>query len=210
MRRRQQPDDSAWLTQGQISATPISAWPKVCPRILCDYELKALKFIDRAAEGEKRKGTISFGYSSYGYDIRISKHFKIFTNIRSSIIDPKKITDDCFIDFVGKTCIIPPNSYALGESVERFRMPDNMIGVCLGKSTYARAGIAVNCTPIEPGFVGTIVVEIINATPLPAKIYAMEGIAQILFFRGYKPQKDYARKGGKYQNQRGIVMPRVD
>jgi dCTP deaminase len=178
--------------------------------ILCDYELKMLKFIDRAAEGKKRKGIISYGFSSYGYDIRISRHFKIFTNIHSSIIDPKKITDDCFVDFVGKTCIIPPNSYALGESVERFRMPNDLIGVCLGKSTYARAGIAVNSTPIEPGFVGTIVVEIINATPLPAKIYAMEGIAQILFFRGATPIRDYAAKGGKYQNQKGIQMPRVD
>ena len=178
--------------------------------ILSDNEIRRLGFIDNAEEGVKRPGKISYGYSSFGYDIRVCQHFKIFTNINSSIIDPKKITNDCFVDFVGDVCIIPPNSYALGESVERFRMPSDVMGICLGKSTYARAGVAVNCTPVEPGFIGTIVVEIINATPLPAKIYAMEGIAQIVFFQGTTPGINYTSKGGKYQDQSGIVLSRVD
>jgi dCTP deaminase len=178
--------------------------------ILSDVDIKREGFIKRAARGKKRKGVISYGYSSFGYDIRVSRHFRIFTNINSSIIDPKRITEHCFTDVRGSVCVIPPNSYALGESVERFEMPENLIGICLGKSTYARAGIAVNCTPIEPSFKGTIVVEIINATPLPAKIYAMEGIAQIVFFRGPTPSRSYASKGGKYQNQKGIVLPRLD
>jgi dCTP deaminase len=178
--------------------------------ILRDVDIKKLGFIKNAAEGKRRKGIISYGYSSFGYDIRIAPHFKIFTNINSSIIDPKKVTDKCFIDFKGKVCTIPPNSYVLGESVERFEMPPDVMGICLGKSTYARSGIAVNGTPIEPGFCGTIVIEVINATPLPARIYAHEGIAQIVFFHGLTPEKNYKNKGGKYQNQAGIVLSRVD
>jgi dCTP deaminase len=178
--------------------------------ILCDSEIRALDFIRNAVDGRKRRGIISFGYSSFGYDVRISRRFKIFTNINNAIIDPKAITGACFSDFCGDVCYIPPHSYALGESHERFNMPEDVIGICLGKSTYARAGIAVNITPIEPGFKGSIVIEIMNATPLPAKIYAMEGIAQILFFRGSCPAVNYGSKKGKYQNQRGITLSRVD
>jgi dCTP deaminase len=178
--------------------------------LLSDRDIECLEFIENFESGTKRPGIISFGLSSYGYDIRIADRFKIFTNINGSIIDPKAIDEKCFSDFKGDICVVPPNSYVLGESIERFNMPQDVIGICLGKSTYARAGIAVNCTPIEPGFKGTIVVEVINATPLPAKIYAGEGIAQIVFFRGRRPLVTYADKRGKYQDQSGIVTSRVD
>lgn len=162
------------------------------------------------ADYKKRPGTISYGVTSFGYDMRIRDTYKIFTNVNSTIIDPKAMNDKCFIEHKGPFCIIPPNSYVLAESVEYFDMPENVIAICVGKSTYARAGIYVNVTPIEPGFKGTVVVEIGNATPLPAKVYSNEGIAQLMFFKGNTPTINYGNKNGKYQEQSGIVLSRVD
>lgn len=156
------------------------------------------------------KGVISYGLSSYGYDIRVSDEFKIFTNIGASIVDPKKFDEKNVVDFIGDVCIVPPNSFALARTIEYFKIPNDVLAICLGKSTYARCGIIVNITPFEPGFCGHITIEISNTTPLPAKIYANEGIAQVLFFRGDEPcEISYKDKNGKYQNQEGITLPRI-
>ncbi|HLC27187.1 MAG TPA: dCTP deaminase [bacterium] len=156
------------------------------------------------------QGAISYGVSSYGYDIRIADEFKIFTNINSTIVDPKSFDPKSFVDFRGPVCIIPPNSFALGKTVEYFRIPRNVLTVCLGKSTYARCGIIVNVTPFEPEWEGYVTMEISNTTPLPAKIYANEGIAQVLFFEGDEPcQTSYADKKGKYQAQQGLTLPKI-
>lgn len=156
------------------------------------------------------QGAISYGVSSYGYDIRIADEFKIFTNINSTIVDPKSFDPKSFVDFRGPVCIIPPNSFALGKTVEYFRIPRNVLTVCLGKSTYARCGIIVNVTPFEPEWEGFVTMEISNTTPLPAKIYANEGIAQVLFFEGDEPcQTSYADKKGKYQAQQGLTLPKI-
>ena len=153
---------------------------------------------------------VSYGTSSYGYDIRCSDEFKIFTNINSAIVDPKNFDPHSLIDHRGDVCIIPPNSFALGRSVEYFRIPENVITICVGKSTYARCGIITNVTPFEPGWEGYVTLEISNTTPLPAKIYANEGIAQVLFFEGDDPcEFSYASKKGKYQAQQGVTLPKV-
>jgi dCTP deaminase len=153
---------------------------------------------------------ISFGVSSYGYDIRIADEFKIFTNINSSIVDPKNFDPKSFVDFRGDTCIIPPNSFALARTVEYFRIPRNVITVCVGKSTYARCGVIVNVTPFEPEWEGIVTLEVSNTTPLPAKIYANEGIAQVLFFESDEPcETSYADKKGKYQAQQSLTLPRL-
>ena len=155
-------------------------------------------------------GVISYGLSSYGYDIRVANEFKIFTNIGGTVVDPKNFDEKNVVDFVGDICIVPPNSFALARTVEYFKMPENVLAICLGKSTYARCGIIVNVTPFEPGFKGHITIEISNTTPLPAKIYANEGIAQVLFLEGDEPcAVSYADKKGKYQNQKGITLPRI-
>ncbi|HEC24726.1 MAG TPA: dCTP deaminase [bacterium] len=156
-----------------------------------------------------RDGVISYGVSSYGYDLRISNEFKIFTNINNTVVDPKKFDTKSFVDLVSNVCIIPPNSFVLGMSVEYFKIPRNVITICLGKSTYARCGIVVNVTPFEPEWEGFVTLEISNTTPLPAKIYANEGIAQVLFFEGEEPKTSYKDKKGKYQAQVGIVLPRL-
>jgi len=157
-----------------------------------------------------RAGVISFGLSSYGYDIRISDEFKIFTNINTTIVDPKSFDPRSFVDSPGPVCVIPPNSFALGRSVEYFRIPRTVLTICVGKSTYARCGIIVNVTPFEPEWEGYVTLEISNTTPLPAKIYANEGIAQVLFFESDEPcQTSYADRQGKYQGQQGIVLPTV-
>jgi dCTP deaminase len=157
-----------------------------------------------------RLGTISYGVSSYGYDIRIADEFKIFTNINTSIVDPKGFDPRSFVDVQGDICIIPPNSFALGRSVEYFRIPRNVMTICVGKSTYARCGIITNVTPFEPEWEGFVTLEISNTTPLPAKIYANEGIAQVLFFEADEPCAiSYADRQGKYQAQQGIVLPTV-
>lgn len=181
------------------------------PGILADWQIEACKgMVAPFVRGAKRPGVISYGCSHYGYDIRVASKFKIFTNARCAVVDPKSIDPNSFVDFEGDVCLIPPNSYALCESVERFSMPHDVVGVCVGKSTYARCGIIVNVTPLEPGWEGILTIEISNATPLPAKVYANEGIAQILFFRGLIPNSTYASKNGKYQEQKGLTLPLVD
>lgn len=161
-------------------------------------------------EKQSRGRVISFGLSSYGYDVRIADEFKIFTNVHNSIVDPKNFDPKSFIDFRGDICVIPPNSFALGRTVEYFKIPPNVMTVCVGKSTYARCGIITNVTPLEPGWEGHVTLEISNTSPLPARIYANEGIAQILFFESDEPcLLSYADKQGKYQAQRGVTLPKV-
>jgi len=153
---------------------------------------------------------ISYGVSSYGYDVRVSDEFRVFTNVFSAIVDPKKFDPKSLVEVNGPTCLIPPNSFALAVSVETFRIPRNVLTVCVGKSTYARCGIIVNVTPFEPGWEGRAVLEISNTTPLPAKIYAGEGLAQVLFFESDEPcEKSYADRNGKYQSQTGLTLPRM-
>jgi len=167
--------------------------------------------IEPFEENLVRKGVISYGLSSYGYDLRIADEFKIFTNVASTIVDPKNFDERSFVSVKGDYCIIPPNSFALGRSIEYFRMPRDVIGICLGKSTYARCGIIVNVTPLEPCWEGYLTVEISNTTPLPAKIYAGEGIAQIIFIKGNEEcEISYKDRKGKYMYQPGIVIPKVE
>jgi len=157
-----------------------------------------------------RKGGISYGLSSYGYDIRIADEFKIFTNINTTIVDPKAFDPRSFVDYQGEVAVIPPNSFALGRSVEYFKIPRTVLTICVGKSTYARCGIITNVTPFEPEWEGYVTLEISNTTPLPAKIYANEGIAQVLFFESDEAcETSYADRQGKYQGQQGIVLPTV-
>ena len=153
---------------------------------------------------------ISWGTSSYGYDIRCSNEFKIFTNINSAVVDPKNFDANSFVDFTGDMCIIPPNSFALASTVEYFRIPRNVLTICLGKSTYARCGIIVNVTPFEPEWEGYATLEFSNTSPLPAKIYANEGVAQVLFFESNEPcESSYKDRGGKYQGQVGVTLPKI-
>jgi dCTP deaminase len=159
---------------------------------------------------QKRNGVISYGLSSYGYDIRIGSTFKIFTNVYSAVVDPKDFDPQSMVDFEGDVCVIPPNSFVLGQTVEYFRIPRKVLTVCLGKSTYARCGLIVNVTPFEPEWEGFVTLEISNTTPLPAKIYANEGIAQVLFFEADEEcDISYADKKGKYQSQQSIVLPKI-
>jgi dCTP deaminase len=161
-------------------------------------------------EGQVSRGIISYGLSSYGYDLRVSDHFKIFTNINNTVVDPKAFDANSFVDFKGDVCTIPPNSFALARSVEYFKIPEDVITICLGKSTYARCGIIVNVTPFEPGWEGHVTLEISNTTPLPCRIYAHEGLCQVLFFQGDEPcEVTYSSRSGKYQSQTGIVLPRI-
>lgn len=166
--------------------------------------------IEPFSPSQVREGTISYGASSFGYDIRVAPEFKVFTNVFNVVVDPKAFDDRSFVDVNGPTCIIPPNSFALARTVEYFRVPRDVLVLCVGKSTYARCGIIVNVTPLEPGWEGFLTLEISNTTPLPAKIYADEGIAQLLFFRGEEePEVTYADRKGKYQNQVGVTLPRL-
>ena len=168
------------------------------------------KMIEPFVERQVREAVISYGLSSYGYDIRVAEQFKIFTNINSTIVDPKAFSPESFVDFKGEVCIIPPNSFALARTVEYFKIPRDVLTICLGKSTYARCGIIVNVTPFEPEWEGTATLEISNTTPLPARIYANEGIAQVVFFRADEPcEVSYRDKQGKYQAQRDITLPRI-
>jgi dCTP deaminase len=178
--------------------------------ILPDFLIKRDIKIEPFAEESSRPGVISFGVSSYGYDVRVGRKFKVFTNVYGALIDPKNFSPAAFVDIEGDYCIIPPNSFALAETVETFEIPRDVLATCLGKSTYARCGIIVNVTPLEPEWRGKITIEISNTTPLPAKIYANEGIAQILFFRAEAVCKtSYADKKGKYQDQKGLTLPFV-
>ncbi len=168
------------------------------------------RMIEPFAENQVRDGVISYGVSSYGYDIRVADEFKIFTNINSTIVDPKRFDQQSFVDFKGDICIIPPNSFALARTVEYFRSPRSVLTICVGKSTYARCGVIVNVTPFEPEWEGTATLEISNTTPLPAKIYANEGIAQVVFFESDEPcETSYGDKKGKYQAQREITLPKI-
>jgi dCTP deaminase len=168
------------------------------------------RMIEPFEEGQKREGVISYGLSSYGYDARIADDFKIFTNIDSAVIDPKNFAPTSFVDRKTAACIIPPNSFALGHTIEYFRIPRDVLVICLGKSTYARCGIIVNVTPLEPEWEGQVTIEISNTTPLPARIYANEGICQFLFLQGNEPcEVSYAGKSGKYMGQRGTALPRM-
>jgi dCTP deaminase len=168
------------------------------------------RMIEPYEEGKAREGVISYGVSSYGYDIRVADEFKIFTNVYSAVVDPKNFDTASMVDYQGDVCIIPPNSFVLARTVEYFRIPRGVLTVCVGKSTYARCGIIVNVTPFEPEWEGFVTLEISNTTPLPAKIYANEGIAQVLFFEGDEECKiSYADKKGKYQKQDRIMLPRL-
>ena len=163
-------------------------------------------FVDK----QVRKGAISYGVSSYGYDLRVSDQFKVFTDVYGAVVDPKNFDPKSFVEFEGDVCVVPPNSFALASSVEYFRIPRNVLTVCVGKSTYARCGIITNVTPFEPEWEGFVTLEISNTTPLPAKIYANEGIAQVLFFEGdEEPEISYKDKKGKYQGQHGVTLPRM-
>ncbi len=165
---------------------------------------------DQVKENSLGDRVISYGTSSYGYDIRVTNEFRVFTNLHSSVVDPKGMDRSCFVDVVADEVLIPPNSFALARTVEYFKIPRNVITVCLGKSTYARCGIIVNVTPFEPEWEGHVTLEISNTTPLPAKIYAHEGIAQVLFFESDDPcETSYADRAGKYQSQVGITLPRM-
>lgn len=169
------------------------------------------KMIEPFEEKQIKKGVISYGLSSYGYDLRLSDEFKIFTNVFNSIIDPKNFDPKSFVDYKGETCVIPPNSFILGRSIEYLRIPRKILGICIGKSTYARCGIIVNITPIEAEWEGQVTIEISNTTPLPVKVYAFEGIAQIIFLESDEEcELSYKDKKGKYDKQLGIVLPKID
>jgi len=166
--------------------------------------------IEPFVDGQVSKGVVSYGVSSYGYDIRVADEFKIFTNVMSTLVDPKNIDGNSMVDFKGPVCIVPPNSFALARTVEYFRIPRTVLTITVGKSTYARCGIITNVTPFEPEWEGHVTLEISNTTPLPAKIYANEGIAQVLFFESDEPcEVSYKDRAGKYQAQRGITLPRM-
>jgi len=168
------------------------------------------RMIEPFEPGQVRDGVISYGVSSYGYDIRVADEYKIFTNVYSAVVDPKNFNPKSMVDYQGEVCVIPPNSFALARRVEYFRIPRDVLTICLGKSTYARCGIIVNVTPFEPEWEGFVTLEISNTTPLPAKIYSNEGIAQVLFFQGDEAcETSYADKNGKYQNQLSIELPKM-
>jgi dCTP deaminase len=171
---------------------------------------KEERMIEPFEEGQVRDGVISYGVSSYGYDIRVADEFKIFTNLFSAIVDPKDFNPESMVDHKGDICVIPPNSFVLARTIEYFRIPRSVLTVCVGKSTYARCGIIVNVTPFEPEWEGYVTLEISNTTPLPARIYANEGIAQVLFFEADEPCRiSYADKKWKYQKQQEIMLPRM-
>jgi dCTP deaminase len=168
------------------------------------------QMIEPFTDRQHRNGTISYGLSSYGYDARVSDEFKIFTNVDSAVVDPKDFSPNSFVDRKTDICIIPPNSFVLARTVEYFRIPEDVLVICLGKSTYARCGIIVNVTPLEPGWEGHVTLEFSNTTPLPAKIYANEGACQFLFLQGNEPcEVTYKDRAGKYQGQKGVTLPKI-
>lgn len=178
--------------------------------VLSDIDISQDVVIRPFAEGAARPGVISYGVSSYGYDVRVGDKYKVFTNVHSAIVDPKNFSPKSFVDIQGDYCLIPPNSFALAETVEYFEIPRDVLAICVGKSTYARCGIIVNVTPLEPEWRGKVTIEISNTTPLPAKIYSNEGIAQIIFLRAERAcSVSYADKAGKYQDQEGLTLPKV-
>ena len=182
--------------------------------ILSDISIRELArstgMIEPFVEGQKRDGVISYGLSSYGYDARVADEFKIFTNVDSAVVDPKNFSSNSFVDRKTDVCVIPPNSFALARTVEYFRIPRDILVICLGKSTYARCGIIVNVTPLEPEWEGHVTLEFSNTTPLPAKIYANEGACQFLFLKGDKPcEVSYGDRAGKYMGQTGVTLPKL-
>lgn len=184
------------------------------PGILADHQIRELVkshgMIEPFEEKQKRDGMISYGLSSYGYDARASSEFKIFTNVDNAIVDPKDFSNKSFVDRDVDVCVIPPNSFVLTRSVEYFRIPKDVMVICLGKSTYARCGLIVNVTPLEPGWEGHVTLEISNTTPLPARVYANEGVAQFLFFKGSAAcEVSYADRAGKYMGQTGVTLPKL-
>ena len=171
---------------------------------------KEKKMISPFVSKQVRKAKISFGLSSYGYDARVSNDFRIFTNVNSAVVDPKNFKKESFVSKKSKVCIIPQNSFVLARTVEYFKIPENVMVICLGKSTYARCGIIVNVTPLEPGWEGYVTLEFSNTTPLPAKIYANEGAAQFVFIKGNeKPETSYSKRKGKYMKQKGVTLPKI-
>ena len=184
------------------------------PSIKADRWIKKMAhehgMIEPFEDRQVRQGVISYGLSSYGYDIRVADEFKVFTNINSTVVDPKNFDARSFVDIKADICIIPPNSFALAKTVEYFRIPRDVLTICVGKSTYARCGLIVNVTPFEPEWEGFVTLEISNTTPLPAKVYANEGISQVLFFQSDEEcEISYADKRGKYQTQQGLTLPRL-
>ena len=184
------------------------------PGLLPDHEIRKLAqergMIEPFIEKQTRNGVISYGLSSFGYDARAAREFKIFTNVDNAIVDPKDFSPHSFVDRSTDICIIPPNSFALTHTVEYFRIPEDVLVICLGKSTYARCGLIVNVTPLEPGWEGHVTLEISNTTPLPARVYANEGIAQFLFFKGSSAcETSYADRKGKYMGQQGVTLPKL-
>ena len=182
--------------------------------IKADHWIKRMalehRMIEPFVESQTRDGVVSYGLSSYGYDTRVADEFKVFTNVYNTVVDPKNFDPKSFVDIRADVCIIPPNSFALASTIEYFRIPRDILTICLGKSTYARCGIIVNVTPFEPEWEGHVTIEISNTTPLPAKIYANEGIAQVLFFQSDEPcARSYKDKKGKYQAQRGVTLPKI-
>lgn len=183
--------------------------------ILADVQIRQLcreqNMIEPFLDHQVRNGHISYGLSSYGYDIRVGAHFKVFSNALQPVVDPKAFDERAFVDVeTDDYVLVPPNSFVLAQSVEHFDLPRDVIGICLSKSSYARCGIHIHITPLEPGWRGILTIEIANATPLPAKVYANEGISQVIFFKGdVPPEVSYADRSGKYQDQRGIVLPRL-
>ena len=182
--------------------------------IKCDKWIRRMSqehgMIEPFEDGQVREGVISYGLSSYGYDIRVAPEFKVFTNVHNVMVDPKNFDDKSFVDINEDVCIIPPNSFALARTVEFFRIPRDVLVICVGKSTYARCGLIVNVTPLEPTWEGYLTLEVSNTTPLPAKIYGGEGIAQLLFFEGdEEPEIAYADRKGKYMKQVGVTLPKM-
>ena len=182
--------------------------------VLSDKNIRKLAIeegmISPFEDKQVREGKISYGLSSYGYDARVSEEFKIFTNVNSEIVDPKNFKSTNFVTKNGTECIIPPNSFALARTVEKFKIPKDILVICLGKSTYARCGIIVNVTPLEPGWEGYVTLEFSNTTPRPAKIYANEGVAQFIFLKGKEtPEVTYADRKGKYMGQTGVTLPKI-
>lgn len=202
---------SAKIPQDQAAA---NRQAQNLPGLLSDHQIRKLAenegMIDPFVEKQRREGVISYGLSSYGYDARTADEFKIFTNIDNALVDPKDFSQQSFVDRKTDICVIPPNSFVLSRTVEYFRIPRDVLVICLGKSTYARCGLIVNVTPLEPGWEGHVTLEISNTTPLPARVYANEGIAQFLFFKGSDIcETSYADRSGKYMGQRGVTLPKL-
>ncbi len=186
----------------------------VPPGLLADHQIRDLvtkyAMIEPFAEKQHKEGVISYGLSSYGYDARCAPDFKIFTNVDNALVDPKNFSSQSFVDRSSDICVIPPNSFVLTHTVEYFRIPKDVLVICLGKSTYARCGLIVNVTPLEPGWEGHVTLEISNTTPLPARVYANEGVAQFLFFKGSSAcETSYADRAGKYMGQKGVTLPKL-